>query len=223
MTHECACQLACCDGPLWLAAQHLALTSCGTSGYELKTQHATIALATASRSALHGFAFKCRQAAAGFVTADAEAQHFHLSPAQQLVLTNEYGPDASPFFAAGSQCGTHSLLHGTCTMASSVRGGGCSAAVNSTCRHTQCVWRHGPSDLPSREAWTPCASAAARCAGFIQAASVAIKTAPIKDGFLTGRGWTYDAAADQTDGDSVCGTCRCCRSNSGCGAIIDLL
>ena len=46
-------------------------------------------------------------------------------------------------------------------------------------------------------------------AGFIQAASVAIKTAPIKDGFLTGRGWTYDAMADQTGGESICGMCRC--------------
>ena len=43
------------------------------------------------------------QAAAGFVTADEKAQHFHLSPAQQMVLTNEYGPDASPMFSAGQR------------------------------------------------------------------------------------------------------------------------
>ena len=43
------------------------------------------------------------QVAAGFVTADEEVKKFHLSPAQQMVLANEYGPDASPFFSAGQQ------------------------------------------------------------------------------------------------------------------------
>ncbi len=41
------------------------------------------------------------QVADGFVTADDGAKTFHLSPAQQMVLANEYGPDASPFFSAG--------------------------------------------------------------------------------------------------------------------------
>ena len=41
------------------------------------------------------------QAAAGFVTADDEAKRFHLSAVQQIVLTNEYGPDASHMFSAG--------------------------------------------------------------------------------------------------------------------------
>ena len=43
------------------------------------------------------------QVAAGFVTADDEAKTFHLSPVQQMVLANEYGLDASPFFSAGWQ------------------------------------------------------------------------------------------------------------------------
>ena len=44
------------------------------------------------------------------MTADAEAHRFHLSPAQQLVLTNEYGSDASPLFSAGSRT-LHTLPH----------------------------------------------------------------------------------------------------------------
>ena len=54
------------------------------------------------RGGLMRLALTCRQAAAGFVTVDAEAQRFHLSLAQQMVLTNEYGSDSSPLFFAGS-------------------------------------------------------------------------------------------------------------------------
>ena len=41
------------------------------------------------------------QASAGYITADDAAEKFHLSPVQQMVLANETGPDASPFFSAG--------------------------------------------------------------------------------------------------------------------------
>ena len=49
------------------------------------------------------------QASAGYVTADDAAEKFHLSPAQQMVLANETGPDASPFFTAGGFVPTLSL------------------------------------------------------------------------------------------------------------------
>ena len=70
------------------------------------------------RGGLMRLALTCWQAAAGFVMADAEAQRFHLSLAQQLVLTNEYGSDASPFFSAGprtlsSTLRTHAIGSGS--------------------------------------------------------------------------------------------------------------
>ncbi len=46
------------------------------------------------------------------------------------------------------------------------------------------------------------------CAGFIRAAADAIRGSPLKDGFLTGKGWSYDDMAEQTGGGAVCGTCR---------------
>jgi hypothetical protein len=45
---------------------------------------------------------------------DSQASRFHLSPAQQLVLTDEYGSDASPFFSAGWQRCERSALGNTC-------------------------------------------------------------------------------------------------------------
>ncbi len=45
-------------------------------------------------------------------------------------------------------------------------------------------------------------------AGFIRIAAGAVKGSPLKHGFLTGQGWTYDDMAEQTGGDSICGMCR---------------
>ena len=45
-------------------------------------------------------------------------------------------------------------------------------------------------------------------AGFIRAAAEAVRGSPLKEGFMTGKGWTYDDMADQTGGAAVCGTCR---------------
>ena len=45
-------------------------------------------------------------------------------------------------------------------------------------------------------------------AGLIRLAVEGVKAAPIKHGFLTGKGWTYDDMAEATGGESVCGMCR---------------
>lgn len=42
------------------------------------------------------------QASAGIVSTNAEAQAFWLNDAQQAVLANEHGPDASPFYTGGA-------------------------------------------------------------------------------------------------------------------------
>ena len=50
------------------------------------------------------------QASAGFITANQNAELFHLTPAQQMVFANESGPDASPMFTAGIYGGICSSL-----------------------------------------------------------------------------------------------------------------
>lgn len=50
-----------------------------------------------------------QQAASRLVECDADAQHYWLTQAQQDVMVNEEGPDASPYFFAGAAGGTLNL------------------------------------------------------------------------------------------------------------------
>jgi hypothetical protein len=119
------------------------------------------------------------QACAGVISTNAAATAFWLDDAQQAVLANEHGSDASPLFMGGARPADDSPQHQTHTAAD-------------ICAHIQ----HRNDELRSS-----CMSST----GLFQHIPELMACQPkLLDAFRSGQGFTYDDMGST----NVCATCR---------------